>query len=347
LSQIQLDESQSNNREPILRVQNLTVTFTRSRGFFDRKNSAVKAVDNVSFDISQSQLTCIVGESGSGKTTLARCIARLTNPISGSIRYNNAEVTKLSGSVLRNYRRDVQMIFQDPFESLDPGQDVYSAISTPMRQLTSLREKSQLFARVSEVLEEVGLIPGEVIHRYPHQLSGGQRQRVNIARALATNPKLLIADEPITMLDAAQRMNVLSLLLELKEKRHLTVLMITHDLVSARITSQKTLVMYMGKLVEIGETTMILKNPHHPYVETLLESSPSLTVPNQFDQISRDPDEERTALNRGCVFLPRCKYATQVCSDVSPPLEEKTKSHLAACHNPLNRSIYIAKKTND
>jgi peptide/nickel transport system ATP-binding protein len=195
---------------------------------------------------------------------------------------------------------------------------------------------------VNRLLSEVGLDPEETIHKLPHQLSGGERQRVNIARALAPNPRLLIADEPITMLDASQRLNILSLLFELRAKRNLTLLLITHDLASAKIMSDRTAVMYSGKLVEIGPTSSILSRPHHPYSELILSATPRLT-----ETLQRAEDalaaasylsgiDEKESKSQGCVFAPRCRYATKICELSEPQLEEKSRSHLAACHNALN-----------
>lgn len=263
-------------KEPVLKVSNLFVTFSKKSGIFKRKSLTVRAVDDVSFQIYQSEIISLVGESGSGKTTIARCILGLTRPNSGSITFDEKEITALKGKSLLAYRRDVQLIFQDPFESLNPRLDVFAIVSIPILRLTDDRNgSSALTEKVARLLVEVRLDPDEVMHKYPHQLSGGQRQRVNIARALASNPRFLIADEPITMLDASQRLNILSLLMQLKMKRNLTILLITHDLASAKMMSDRTLVMYLGKLVEVGPTKEVLSKPHHPYTELILGDSPA------------------------------------------------------------------------
>jgi len=296
----------------------------------------------VSFDINESEILSVVGESGSGKTTIANCIMALTTPNSGSIKYNGAEVSALRGKKLKDYRREVQVIYQDPFESLNPRLDVYSTLSIPIIRLTNETKQAVIVEKVRRLLSEVGLEPDEAIHKLPHQLSGGERQRINVARALAPGPKLLIADEPITMLDASQRLNILSLLLELKEKRNLTILLITHDLASAKIMSDRTAVMYSGKLVEIGPTDSILTHPFHPYSELILTATPKLTetrevLANTLSAVSYSSGiEESQSIQRGCVFQPRCKYAKKKCVDVEPKLEEKSSSHYAACHYPLS-----------
>jgi peptide/nickel transport system ATP-binding protein len=340
VSQVQLkNEFEDSELKPLLKVKDLSVTFTQSKGVFRRKVTEIHAVNNVSFEIRQSQVLSLVGESGSGKTTIARCIAALARPNSGSIEYKGAEVTKLKGQKVLDYRKDVQIIFQDPYESLNPRQTVYDSIAGPMRRLGGEKnDRTRLLELVTNVLREVGLHPSYCMQRYPHQLSGGERQRVNIARALAPNPKLLLADEPITMLDASQRLSILSLLAALGKKRNLTILLITHDLASAKIMSDRTAVMYLGNLVEEGPTSIILSKPRHPYTELILEATPRLKEWNQeLTKYLKAPIMEKAKVPKnGCVFAPRCKYVTEKCLQVIPPFEEKSPSHLAACHNILN-----------
>ncbi len=326
-------------------MKDLSVTFKRPRGGFIKKSQAIKAVDRVSLELDESDIVSIVGESGSGKTTVARCIMGLTSPTAGSIKYNGVEATKLKAAERWRYWKEVQMVFQDPFESMNPRQDVYTIVSTPIRELLKERRKARVLEIVHEVINEVGLDAERVIHRFPHELSGGERQRVNIARALVSNPRVLIADEPITMLDAAQRLNILSLLMELKRKRNLTILLITHDLASAKMMSKRIIVMYRGKIVEAGETDALLSSPYHPYVELILQATPRLIRSSEvrgnapqlapIEGSSSHYSSTRSSSAAGCIFRPRCKYATEVCEKVEPPLEEKSKSHYAACHNPL------------
>jgi len=340
VSQVQLIESERRNRA-LYEVRNLDVIFKRGRGILRRKESVVHAVDDVSFDVYESELLSIVGESGSGKTTIARCLMGLAVASSGSIRFDGSEVSKLSGRKLLDYWRRVQMVFQDPFESLNPRLDVFTTLSIPLQRLSREKDKKKVSDEVSRLLWEVRLDPGEVLHKFPHQLSGGERQRVNIAKALAPNPKVLIADEPITMLDASQRLNILSLLINLKTSRNLTIILITHDLASAKIMSDRTAVMYCGKLVEIGPTENLLTRPHHPYSELILSATPRLT---RREARSREMGmssilagiEESQSVETGCVFAPRCKYKTAICAESEPALLAKSSSHLAACHNALN-----------
>jgi oligopeptide/dipeptide ABC transporter ATP-binding protein len=322
--------------EPIMSISNLRVSFWAPSGFLGRKSSIIQAVDDVSFNVYPSETLSLVGESGSGKTTTARCIMRLTNRYSGSVVYDGVDIRTLKGKALLNYRRNVQVIYQDPYESLSPRENVFTAISTPLRLLTNQNDTSRLFHLVSDLLTEVGLDPEKVMNKLPHQLSGGERQRVNIARALAPKPKILVADEPITMLDASQKLKILSLLVQLKLKRNLTMLLITHDLASARIVSDRTAIMYLGRIVEIGPTEAILTRPHHPYTELILHSTPRLGRPLRLTDESLVTIEESQRVERGCIFRPRCNYATAICEQVDPKLEEKSKFQFAACHNSLN-----------
>jgi peptide/nickel transport system ATP-binding protein len=337
MSQIQLSKE-------ILSIRNLSVKFVKESGTIRKKTTVINAVNNVSLDLPESEIISIVGESGSGKTTVARCIMKLQEPTTGSISYRGIDINKLKGRELLNFRRDVQMVFQDPYESLNPRQDVLSTISGPVKNLRGEKNSSKVKEIAIGLLEEVGLRPDKFLHRLPHQLSGGERQRVNIARALASNPKMLVADEPITMLDAAQRFNVLNLIKSLKEKRNLTVLLITHDLASVKILKGKTYVMYLGRLVEGGSSNEVLSKPHHPYVELIRESTPVIRRTNLLVEGSESDAkeiatmEESAAIKEGCVFRPRCKYATAICAGVDPQLQEKSSGHVAACHNPLNMS---------
>jgi peptide/nickel transport system ATP-binding protein len=347
MSQVRLGDPSAQQTTPLLRVTNLNVIFkSRGRGLRRRKARIIRAVDNVSFEIYESEIFSLVGESGSGKTTTARCIVSLTPATSGSILYNGREITSYKGKSMRNYRREVQVIYQDPYASLNSRDDVFTIISTPIEHLTGVRDESRLVEEVTSLLLEVGLDPSQSMYKLPHQLSGGERQRVNIARALAPKPKLLIADEPVTMLDASQKLVVLSLLMELKKKRNLTVLLITHDLASAKAMSDRTAIMYRGKIVEIGPTSAILSKPHHPYTQLILQSTPRIggilprNGPGATEKGEQDLDVEvvegEGIRQPGCVFMPRCMYATSICGQVEPPLEEKSRVHLAACHHPLN-----------
>jgi oligopeptide/dipeptide ABC transporter ATP-binding protein len=323
----------------LLEIDRLEVTYTTQRGIIFPRNSVVRAVRGVSLQIFDSEIVSLVGESGSGKTTIAKCIMQLAPVTAGAIRYRGVDVVTLRGAKLIGFLKEVQMIFQDPFESLNPRQDVYTTISIPLRRLVGERDESKILQKISSLLSEVGLNAESVMYKLPHQLSGGERQRVSIARALASDPKLLIADEPITMLDASQRLNVLSLLMELKMRRNLTILIITHDLASAKAMSDRTAVMYRGNLVELGQTQELLSRPNHPYTELILSATPRLKAEEGMEDSQVYVKEDVSDLgdvSKGCVYLPRCKYATEICKKEEPPLTEKSRSHLSACYNPLN-----------
>lgn len=322
---------------PLLHVEHLEVDFSRQRGIFG-KRSNVRAVNDISFDVFESEVVSLVGESGSGKTTVARCIMQLVAPTRGSVRYNGKEVSGLRGRSLLDYRREVQLIFQDPFESLNPRHDVYRTVSTPIKHLTVEKDETKILGEVKRLLLEVGLNPEEVLPKLPHQLSGGERQRIGIARALASDPKLLIADEPLTMLDASLRLSILGLLMDLKKSRNLTLLIITHDLASAKVMSDRTAVMYLGRIVELGPTSKILSKPYHPYTSTILSATPRLQEAGAAKAQTlaiKEADVEPTEETTGCVYRPLCPYATEVCAQKEPQLLEKAKEHQAACHNPL------------
>lgn len=267
LSQTQLGEGKE-----FLSVRNLCVTFEDT----SKRGGKIFAVKDVSFDVKEGEILSIAGESGSGKTTVARTIAALLPPTSGSVIFRGIDITKKKKKELRAYRREVQMIFQDPYESLNPRWDVSTTIGTHIRYLTKEKDKKAIQDRIDQLLNEVGLKPDLVRHRLPHQLSGGERQRVNIARALSSNPRMLLGDEPITMLDASQRLSILRLLMKLKRERNLTILLITHDLASAKVASDRTIIMYKGEIVESGPTDVVLQNPKHDYTRLILSSMPEM-----------------------------------------------------------------------
>ena len=333
MSQIPLRSTQSKPDENrLLEVRDLSLVY-KGNG-----RSLFKALDEISFDLEQSTFTSVVGESGSGKTSLARCISGLQHPTQGTVTYGGRNLSTLKGGELLEYWRNVQMIFQDPFESLNPHRDVFSIISTPMRRLLGEKRKEVLYEKVKLLLRDVGL-EQSFVDRYPHQLSGGQRQRVNVARALAPEPKLLIADEITTMLDATQRRSLLSLILKLKSERNLTVLMITHDLASAMACGGKIIVMYRGKAVEIGDTRSVILAPYHPYVELMLQALPSAPLKGQENKIdfSSLSQSEQGNPEAGCIFRSRCHYATEICDGIQPPLERKNGSRYVACYHALNQ----------
>jgi len=256
---------------PLLQVRNLTKEFTRKTGIFS-KPTAVRAVDDVNFDIFEGETFGLVGESGSGKTTTGRCILRLIEPTSGEVQFRGEDVLAFSRRRLREARRDMQIVFQDPFSSLNPRMRVQAIVEEPLI-IHRVGSKAERATRVRELFELVGLDPSQ-LSRYPHQFSGGQRQRIGLARALALNPSLVIADEPVSALDVSVQAQVVNLLMDLQERLKLTYLFIAHDLRLVRHICSRTAVMYLGRIVEMGETEAIFANPAHPYTRALLSAIP-------------------------------------------------------------------------
>jgi peptide/nickel transport system ATP-binding protein len=302
----------------------------------------VHAVDDVSFELRPGTITALVGESGSGKSTVARILARLYDPTAGVVLFEGADATRhrRRREVLR-YRSQVQMIFQDPFGSLNPVKTVRHHLERPLR-IHRVVPRRQVEERIHELLRTVGLVPPEdVAAKYPHELSGGQRQRVAIARALAVEPKVLLADEPISMLDVSIRIGILNLMLKLKEEREIAFLYVTHDLASARYVADEMLVMYAGQIVERGPTEEVLANPLHPYTRLLLSAVPDPGTGLRSVRIESRRGLAAAAVDppEGCRFVGRCPLAIDVCSRVTPPLVEARPDQRARCHvtAPANR----------
>ncbi len=295
----------------------------------------VHAVDDVSFELRPGTITALVGESGSGKSTVARLLARLHEASSGEVLFEGSDVLGVHGrrDVL-HYRSQVQMIFQDPFGSLNPVKTVRHHVERPLR-IHRIVPSSQIEERVHELLRTVGLVPPEdVAAKYPHELSGGQRQRVAIARALAVEPKVVLADEPISMLDVSIRIGILNLMLRLKEERDIAFLYITHDLASARYVADDILVMYAGQVVESGPIEEVLSAPLHPYTRLLLSAAPDPTTNLHAKRIEVRKGRASAAVDPpdGCRFVTRCPLAIDVCSRVTPQLVEERPKHAARCH---------------
>jgi peptide/nickel transport system ATP-binding protein len=315
-----------------LEVRALTKHFPADRSL--RGRSMVHAADDVSFSLRPGTITALVGESGSGKSTVARMIARLYNPTSGQVLYEGHDVSSSRGRrALRRYRSDVQMIFQDPFGSLNPVKTVRHHLARPL-QIHRVVPRGQIDERILELLDTVGLVPPErVAAKYPYELSGGQRQRVSIARALAVEPAVVVADEPISMLDVSIRIGILNLMTELKDAHGLAFLYVTHDLASARYIADDVLVMYAGQIVEHGPAEEVLQNPLHPYTQLLLSAVPDpargekrlLELPKRHSAAAVDPIA-------GCRFVERCPLAIELCSRISPELVELRPGRAARCH---------------
>jgi len=315
-----------------LEVQSLTKRFPIGNAV---RRAHVHAVDDVSFELRAGTITALVGESGSGKSTVARLLAHLYEPTSGAVRFEGNDVSHLRRrrDVLR-YRSQVQMIFQDPFGSLNPVKTVMHHVERPLR-IHRVVPSNQVEERVYELLRTVGLVPpDEVAAKYPHELSGGQRQRVSIARALAVEPKVVLADEPISMLDVSIRIGILNLMARLKEERDIAFLYVTHDLASARYVADDILVMYAGQIVERGPIDDVLSDPLHPYTRLLLEAVPDPSTKTEMQQIELRKGDTSAAVDptEGCRFRARCPIAIELCSQTTPQLVEARLRHAARCH---------------
>jgi oligopeptide/dipeptide ABC transporter ATP-binding protein len=326
----------SNGGAPLVDIKSLKKYFPIKKGVLGREVGRVHAVDDVTFAVEKGETLGLVGESGCGKSTLGRTIVRLLEPTDGQVVFEGRDISKLGRRAMRPLRREMQIVFQDPYASLNPRKRVGSIIGQPL-QIHGM-EKSERKKRVQELLGTVGLSP-EHYNRFPHEFSGGQRQRIGVARALALNPKLVVADEPVSALDVSIQSQMLNLLDDLQKEFGLTYIFIAHDLSVVRHVSNRIAVMYLGKLVELSPAEELYQRPIMPYTEALLSAVP---IP--------DPDlsdaRERIVLEgdvpspinppSGCRFHPRCRYMTDICKEVEPPLVSYGHGHLAACHHPLN-----------
>jgi oligopeptide/dipeptide ABC transporter ATP-binding protein len=318
----------------LLEVEDLRVRFTARRGLLGRPGPTVHAVEGVSFVLGAGKTLGLVGESGCGKSTTARAILRLVDIHSGRVRLDGVDVARLKGGALKGARRKMQMIFQDPYASLDPRMTVLDIVAEPLFTHRLVTSQSEARRRVTALLEQVGLSASHM-RRYPHEFSGGQRQRVGIARAIALEPALVIADEPVSALDMSIRAQILNLLIDLQRRRNMAYLLIAHDLAVVRHAADAVIVMYLGRIVEHASTGTLFERPQHPYTQALLSAVP---LP--------DPERERARKHlvlvgdvpsplsppSGCAFHTRCPYVFDRCRVEAPPLEDRGIGHLVACH---------------
>ena len=319
------------NGQALLRVENLKKYFPVRRGVFSRVTGYVRAVDDISFEVRERETLSLVGESGSGKTTTGRTILRLMEPTEGKVCFDDIDVLALQGKELRALRRRMQIIFQDPYGSLNPRMTVGAMIGEPLA-IHKLVPKKRRRDRVVEILELVGL-EAEHIYRYPHEFSGGQRQRIGIARALAVQPELIVADEPVASLDVSIQAQILNLLEDLQQKLGLTYLLIAHDLSVVRHISNEVAVMYLGKIVERAHVDELFANPLHPYTVALLSAVP---IPDPTAKSEHVPlkGDIPSPINppSGCRFHTRCPKVMPRCSEIEPVFAEKDGTHFVACH---------------
>lgn len=320
--------------EPILQVEGLRMYFPLKAGMLSKGGKCVKAVDDVSFSVYPGETFGIVGESGCGKTTTGKCILRIHEPTGGKIIYNGLNITHLPKAKIKDFRREMQLIFQDPYESLDPRQSVYAILEEAVVCSHQCTTKSRVRARVYELLRIVELHE-DIALRYPHELSGGQRQRLGTARALACNPKLLVCDEPVSALDVSIQAQIINLFRKLQRELGLTYIFVAHDLAVVRHIADRIGVMYLGRLVEVLAADTLFTSASHPYTRALLSAVPTTDyyVERQRERLLLE-GEVPSPINvpPGCPFHPRCKEATELCRREMPQLEDKSRGHLVACH---------------
>ena len=297
----------------MIEIKNLRKYFPIKVGFFNKNYGDVKAVENVNFKIPEGEILGLVGESGSGKTTLGRSIIRLIEPSAGEILYNNKNIIDYSEKEMRKLRKDFQIIFQDPFASLDPRKKIFDIISQGLKIHTNLN-KQEIYEKVLTIIKDVGL-QEEHLNRYPHEFSGGQRQRIGIARSLVLDPKFIIADEPVSALDVTIQAQILNLILELKEKYSLTILFISHDLSVINQIADRVMVMYLGHIVEVASTKNLFSNPKHPYTKSLIETAPQIFRKNKNKILLKGDIPSPINPPSGCVFRTRCPNPSHECKE--------------------------------
>ncbi len=316
----------------LLEVRDLKVHFPVQHGVFGGVQAVVKAVDGVSLSLASGEPLGLVGESGCGKTTLGRAVMRLIEPTSGSIHFDGEDLTKLDGAALRSRRRGFQMIFQDPFGSLNPRMTVGQIIGEPLDIHRIATDRDSRQKRIAELLDAVGLSDAHA-QRYPHEFSGGQRQRIGIARALAVEPRLLVCDEPVSALDVSVQAQIVNLLQDLQRQRGITYLFIAHDLAVVEHISRRVMVMYLGQVAELADARTLVRTPRHPYTQALISAVPVVDPASKRQRIVLAGDvPSPLAPPGGCPFHPRCPVAEARCRTEKPALREIAPGHFAACH---------------
>ena len=326
----------SEDKKVLLEVQKVKKEFVTSKSLTGKPLKIVHAVDSVDLTIYEGETIGVVGESGCGKSTLGRCILQLIRPTAGNVLYRGEDITKLNKEQMRQMRRKMQLIFQDPYSSLNPRMSVGQIISEGMQAHNMIKKKdARMQEMVLKIMDDCGLAP-YFLHRFPHQFSGGQRQRIGIARALATKPKFVVCDEAVSALDVSIQAQIINLLLDLKEQQNLTYMFITHDLSVVKYISDRVGVMYLGTMVELAAADEIFHHPIHPYTEALLNAIPTTdTVGAKELSILEGDIPSPVNPPKGCKFHTRCKYCTEICTQVVPEWEEVRPNHFVACHHKL------------
>lgn len=322
----------------IINVHDLKVWFPVKRGLLGMRQGVaakyVKAVDGVTFDLNKGETLALVGESGSGKTTVARALMSLLREARGEIWFGGLNIVKANRAERLQLRTNMQMIFQDPFDGMNPRETIYKIVGEPLKIHKRNLGSKQTEDLIARAIGDVGLMPpDDFLHRYPHELSGGQRQRVLIAVSLILEPSLIIADEPVSMLDASLKVEILNLMAELKQKHDLTYLIITHDLALTRYTADRIAIMYLGKIVEMGPSREVLKNPFHPYTQALIQVVPTLDRLNNKKKVLGGEIPHPSQIPDGCRFHPRCPIANELCSKKIPEMRTVSDNCWVACHN--------------
>ena len=327
--------SREMKKEPILKVEHLKMYFPLTNGFMKKTGGVVKAVDDISFSVEKGKTLGIVGESGCGKTTTGKCILQINKPTEGKILYEGQDLITMDRSRLKDCRRDIQMIFQDPFGSLDPRQKAFSIIREVLVEEDDYHGADEVKNKVNELLVKVGLSE-EMGERYPHEMSGGQRQRLGIARALACDPKIIICDEPVSALDVSIQAQIINLFKELQREMGLTYIFVAHDLAVVRHIADVIAVMYLGRIMEMMEAVELYKNPMHPYSQALLSAIP---IVDYYEEQKRErillKGEVPSPIHApsGCPFHPRCPYASEKCRTAPPELKDLGNGHYVACYH--------------